>query len=64
MRTKTTPQLEFIIKDAQEAALAMRGVNEAAEKKYLDQINDATTELNRRRASSHHCPLCGQRVRQ
>ena len=48
-RNKTDAQLQFIIKDAAEAAEAMRGWNDPAECKYLDQVNDASTELHRRR---------------
>lgn len=46
--TKTDEQLRFIILDAAEAAQAMRGLNIEAECKYLDQVNDACTILNRR----------------
>lgn len=42
---KTNAELEFIVKDAGEAAKAMQGHNPAAEAKYLDQVNDATTVL-------------------
>ena len=45
-RNKTNAELQFIIKDAAEA---MRGWNDPAECKYLDQVNDAITELHRRR---------------
>lgn len=48
-RHKTIAELEYIRKDAHEAALAMRGVDAKAESKYLDQVNDACTELCRRR---------------
>ena len=48
-RNKTNAKLQFIIKDAAEAAEAMRGWNDRAECKYLDQVNDASTELYRRR---------------
>lgn len=48
-RNKTNAELQFIIKDAAEAAEAMRGWNDQAECKYLDQMNDAVTELYRRR---------------
>jgi hypothetical protein len=48
MRTKTLQELRYIVKDAGEAAVAMRGVNLEAECKYLDQVNDACTEINRR----------------
>jgi hypothetical protein len=46
--TKSNAELRFIIKDAGEAAVAMRGVNPVAEAKYLDQVNDACTVLNSR----------------
>lgn len=46
---KTEAQLQYIIKDAAEAAACMRGMDAAAEAKYLDQVNDAATELHRRR---------------
>lgn len=45
---KSRAELEFIIRDAGEAAEAMKGHNPQAEGKYLDQVNDARTELNRR----------------
>lgn len=41
-------ELEFIRRDAFEAARAMRGVSEAAECKYLDQLAEAESELYRR----------------
>lgn len=47
-RRKSDAELRFIIQDAGEAALAMRGVSVQAEGKYLDQVNDATTELHKR----------------
>ena len=50
---KTDAELEFIVKDAREAALAMRGVNEQAELKYLDQINDAFTVMGYRAARQY-----------
>ena len=37
--------LRSIIGDAAKAARAMRGVDEKAECKYLDQVNDACTIL-------------------
>jgi thymidylate synthase ThyX len=37
--------LRYIIKDASEAAAAMRGHDAAAEGKYADQVNDAATIL-------------------
>lgn len=42
-------QLAFVIKDAGEARECMRGLNEVAENKYADQVNDACTILNDRR---------------
>jgi len=41
-------KLQFIIKDAGEAALAMQGHSPDAEAKYLDQVNDASTVLGYR----------------
>jgi Cdc6-like AAA superfamily ATPase len=46
---KTDAELRYIIKDAGEAAVAMRGHAPEAEAKYLDQVNDACTILNYRR---------------
>lgn len=46
---KTDDQLKFIIKDAGEAAKAMKGHDEKAEAKYLDQVNDASTVLHYRK---------------
>lgn len=46
---KTSFELQYIIKDAGEAAKNMRGFNPAAEAKYLDQVNDACTVLAHRR---------------
>lgn len=37
--------LRFIVRDAADAARAMQGLNDAAESKYLDQLNDAQTIL-------------------
>ena len=45
---KSTAELAYIVKDAGEAAVAMRGVNAQAENKYLDQVNDACTVLHYR----------------
>lgn len=45
---KSIEELNFIARDAHEAAQAMRGVDAAAECKYLDQVNDACTELHKR----------------
>lgn len=49
LRHKTDRELRYIIKDAGEAARAMRGHDPVAEAKYLDQVNDAATELYIRR---------------
>ena len=46
---KSEAELRYIIKDASEAARCMRGHDEKAEAKYLDQVNDAVTVLNYRR---------------
>jgi len=46
--SKTYAELHYIIKDAAEAALAMRDFDYEAECKYLDQVNDAVTVLNHR----------------
>lgn len=46
---KTDEELKFIIKDAGEAAKAMKGHDEKAEAKYLDQVNDASTILHYRK---------------
>jgi len=63
MRLKSQAQLEFIIKDAGEAAVAMRGVDTVAECKYLDQVNDASDELASRRRAGTTCPECGQGIK-
>jgi hypothetical protein len=42
---KSDAELHYIIKDAGEAARNMRGFDERAEAKYLDQVNDAATVL-------------------
>lgn len=46
---KSDASLLYIIKDAGEAAKAMRDHDPKAEAKYLDQMNDACTILNYRR---------------
>lgn len=47
---KSVDELKYIIKDATEAAICMHAIgNYEAECKYLDQSNDAETELYRRR---------------
>jgi hypothetical protein len=47
---KSDAELEYIVKDAREAAECFRGFDEKAECKYLDQINDAHTVLRYRAA--------------
>jgi len=46
---KTHAQLHYIMKDASEAAKNMKGMDSKAEAKYLDQVNDASTELYKRK---------------
>ena len=47
---RTDAELFFIMADASKAAgFAAEIGNDASECKYLDQVNDANTELNRRR---------------
>ena len=46
---KTDNELRYVMKDAGEAAKAMRGHNEKAENKYMDQVNDASTVLHFRK---------------
>jgi hypothetical protein len=45
---KTDAELRYIQKDASEAARNMRGMDDKAEGKYLDQVNDASTVLRYR----------------
>ena len=47
-KRKSDAELEYIIKDASEAARAMRDHDPSAEAKYLDQVNDAVTERYQR----------------
>lgn len=52
MKQKSLDALHYIIKDAGEAARAMATMgNYQAECKYLDQVNDACTELHRRKTA-------------
>ena len=44
--SKSDEQLRYIVKDASEAAQNMRGFDEVAEGKYLDQCCDAETILS------------------
>lgn len=49
---KSDAELHYIVKDAGEAARAMKGHNAQAEAKYLDQVNDASTVLHYRKKLS------------
>lgn len=46
---KSEAELKYIMKDASDAAKAMKGHDPKAEAKYLDQVNDASTEMYRRK---------------
>lgn len=54
--TKTTAELNYIIKDAGNAAKAMKGHDPKAEAKYLDQMNDASTVLYYRQKGGKQLP--------
>jgi hypothetical protein len=49
---KSDSELLYIIRDAGEAAQAMRGHAPEAEAKYLDQVNDASTIMYQRRRAN------------
>ena len=51
-------QLEYILKDAKEAAECMRGLCDQAEAKYLDQMNDVYTVLGYRCALVYRNKYC------
>lgn len=52
-RSKTDAELQYIMTDANEAAVAMHSLgNDQAEAKYLDQVNHASSELYRRRQAA------------
>ena len=58
-RTKTEDQLYYIMGDARLAADYAKSLGDAkGEAKYLDQINDACSELYRRR-NTPKCATCG-----
>jgi len=57
-RSKTDSQLRYIMADAAEAAVAMQGMDGKAEAKYLDQMNDAASELARRKQATRARRLC------
>jgi hypothetical protein len=46
--SKTADELRYIMRDAGEAATAMRGHDDRAEGRYLDQVAEARMELSRR----------------
>lgn len=48
---KSDNELRYIIKDAGEAAIAMKDHSPKAESKYLDQVNDASTVLHYRKTN-------------
>ena len=50
--SKTDAELHYIIKDAGEAAVAMKDHSPKSEAKYLDQVNDASTVLHHRKKST------------
>jgi hypothetical protein len=47
--SKSDAELLYIVRDAGQAAQAMRGHDARAEAKYLDQMNDACSVMNYRR---------------
>jgi hypothetical protein len=51
--SKTNVELHYILKDAQEAADAVRSHDPRAEDKYLEQICDAATVLHARKQGGH-----------
>lgn len=55
---KSDAELEYIIKDAREAAKCFRGFDDKAEAKYLDQWNDACTVLGYRAALVYRNTYC------
>jgi hypothetical protein len=48
---KSDDELKYILKDASEAARAMKNHSPKAESKYLDQVNDAATVMHYRKNS-------------
>lgn len=50
--SKNDDELKYIIKDASDAAKAMKDHDTKAEAKYLDQVNDATTILAHRKSKN------------
>lgn len=55
---KSDAELEYILKDAKEAAECFRGYDYKAECKYLDQINDVYTVLSYRAAIQYRNTYC------
>jgi hypothetical protein len=60
---KTDAQLRYIVKDAGEAARSMKGMNEKAEGKYLDQVNDASSILHARTKGDRKARKSGGRAK-
>jgi hypothetical protein len=54
--SKSDAELRYILKDANEAARNMKGMNDKAEGKYLDQVNDASTVLGYRKRGGQPIP--------
>ena len=53
-KNKSADELEFIIRDAAEVATFAKDLgNYEAEAKYLDQVNDACSELYKRRKQTY-----------
>lgn len=49
-QNKTVAELQYIMKDAHEAAKCAQSLGDSTnECRYLDQVNDAATELYKRR---------------
>jgi hypothetical protein len=55
--SKTDAELHYIVKDAAEAARAMKDHDPKAEAKYLDQVNDASTVLHHRKSKNEATAL-------
>jgi hypothetical protein len=54
--SKSDAELRYILKDANEAARNMKGMDSKAEGKYLDQVNDASTVLGYRKRGGQQIP--------
>ena len=60
--SKSWDELLFIAKDAKLAADAIRGHDNVAEIKYLDQVNDACTEMYKRGKMYLKSAKCSQEL--